>query len=320
LDADEEKQRRNMEKLRNELGRLICSALDDPEITEIMVNPNGSIFLDYAKTGILRTGKKITPSRLMAALGTIAAMLNTKINALSPSLEGELPLDGSRITGTVPPITKGPGLVIRKHTSIVVPLNCYVDESRISEDHAGHLRKAIEDRKNILVAGGTGSGKTTFVNALLDALNDVNPEDRLVVMEDTLELKYSLEDVFSLRTDEKSKTTMQDLVKLSLRLRPDRIIVGEVRGGEALDLLKSWNTGHPGGISTVHANDAESALIRLEHLVSEVSVTPMKELIGESVNLVVFLKKLPGKGPVITEVLEVKGVDVKNGTYSCEFH
>jgi type IV secretion system protein VirB11 len=318
-DAEEEKQRRNMEKLRNELGSFICSALDNPAIIEIMVNPDGRIVLDYGKSGMKRTGKKIAASRLTAALGTIAAMLDTKINALSPDIEGELPLDGSRIQGTVPPISPGPGLTIRKHTSIVVPLNCYIEEKRITEEHAACLKEAVKNRKNILIAGGTGSGKTTFANALLNVLNDISPEDRLVVLQDTLELKYGQENVYSLRTDKKSETTMQSLVKISLRLRPDRIIVGEVRGGEALDLLKSWNTGHPGGMSTLHANDAESALIRLEQLTSEVSVSPMKELIGEAVDIVVFLQRQAEKGPVVTEVLEVKGVDVKNGVYHCEF-
>jgi type IV secretion system protein VirB11 len=320
-DADEEKQRRNIEKLRNELGAFICAALDNPNVIEIMVNPpEGYIYLDYVKSKMRHTGEKIATSRLKAALGTIAAMLDTKINALCPSIEGELPLDGSRVTGTIFPISEGPGLCIRKHTSIVVPLSCYVEEERISEEHAARLRAAVENRKNILIAGGTGSGKTTFVNALLDVLNDLNPDDRLVVLQDTLELKYGQENVYSLRTDKKSETTMQSLVKISLRLRPDRIIVGEVRGGEALDLLKSWNTGHPGGISTLHSNDALSALIRLEQLTSEVSVSPMKELIGEAVDIVVFLQRQADKGPVVTEVLEVKGVDVKNGVYDCEFH
>jgi type IV secretion system protein VirB11 len=320
-DADEEKQRRNMEKLRSELGSFICAALDNPRVIEIMVNPSdGYIFLDYVKSKMKPTGRKVSGNRLKAALGTIAAMLDTKINALCPSIEGELPLDGSRVTGTIPPISEGPGLCIRKHTSIVVPLSCYVEEERISEEHAGQLRKAIENKKNILVAGGTGSGKTTFVNALLDVLNDLSPDDRLVVLQDTLELKYSQDNVYALRTDKKSETTMQSLVKISLRLRPDRIIVGEVRGGEALDLLKSWNTGHPGGISTLHANDAGSALIRLEQLTSEVSVSPMKELIGEAVDIVVFLQRQDEKGPVVREVMEVKGVNVKSGVYDCELY
>ena len=199
-------------------------------------------------------------------------------------------------------------------------MNCYVEEERISKEHAACLKEAVENRKNILIAGGTGSGKTPFVNALLDVLNDMSPEDRLVVLQDTLELKCAQDNVYSLRTDKKSETTMQSLVKISLRLRPDRIIVGEVRGGEALDLLKSWNTGHPGGISTLHANGAESALIRLEQLTSEVSVSPMKELIAEAVDVVVFLQRQAEKGPVVTEVLEVKGVDVKSGIYNCEFY
>ena len=317
-DAEEEKQRRNMEKLRSELGPLICSALDDPGVIEIMVNPDGTVWLDHAKSGMEDTGKKIAFSRRMAALGTIAAMLDTKINALSPSLEGELPLYGSRILGTVPPISQGPGLTIRKHCSVVVPLDDYVEEKRISEEHAARLREAVENKKNILIAGGTGYGKTTFANALLDVLNDLSPKDRLVVLEDTLELQYRLKNVYSLRTDEKSESDMRSLVKISLRLRPDRIIVGEVRGGEALDLLKSWNTGHPGGISTLHANSATSALTRLELLVSEASVSPMKELIGEAVDVVVFLKRRARKGPVVTEVLEVKGVDVKSGLYNCD--
>jgi type IV secretion system protein VirB11 len=319
-EADGEKQRRNLEKLRGELGPAICAALDNPDIVEIMVNPDGKVWLDHAAQGIERTETKIAPSRRMAALGTIAAMLDTKINARSPILEGELPLDGSRVAGTVPPISKGPGFTIRKHSSAVFPLSRYVREERISEGHAACLREAVEGRKNILVAGGTGSGKTTFVNALLDLLNELAPEDRLVVLEDTLELQYSLENVYSLRTDEKSEITMQLLVKTSLRLRPDRIVVGEVRGGEALDLLKSWNTGHPGGISTLHANSATSALIRLEQLISEVSLSPMKELIGEAVDIVIFLKRRARKGPVVEEILEVKGVDAKAGVYDCVFH
>jgi type IV secretion system protein VirB11 len=319
-EADAERQRRNLEKLRNELGPVICSALDDPEVIEIMVNPDGRIWLDRTRSGMKRTGTKVSRARRVAALGTIAAMLDTKINALCPILEGELPLDGSRVEGTVPPVSEGPGITIRKHSSAVFPLSRYVEEERISAVWSVYLREAVADRKNILAAGGTGSGKTTFANALLDVVNELSPTDRLVVLEDTPELRYSLENVYSLRTDEKSEITMQRLVRTSLRLRPDRIVMGEVRGKEALDLLKSWNTGHPGGISTLHANSAASALIRLEQLISEASVSPMKELIGEAVDIVVFLQRRAKKGPVVTEVLEVKGVDVKSGTYDCEFH
>jgi type IV secretion system protein VirB11 len=318
-EADAERQRRSLEKLRHELGPLICSALDDSEVIEIMVNPDGRIWLDRTRTGMKHTGTKISRARRTAALGTIAAMLDTKINASWPILEGELPLDGSRVEGTLPPISEGPGITIRKHSSAVFPLSRYIEEERLSEEWGAYLKKAVESRKNILVAGGTGSGKTTFTNALLDVVNELSPEDRLVVLEDTPELRYSLENVYPLRTDEKSEITMQRLVKTSLRLRPDRIVMGEVRGKEALDLLKSWNTGHPGGISTLHANSAASALIRLEQLISEASVSPMKELIGEAVDIVVFLQRRAKKGPVVTEILEVKGVDAKSGIYDCVF-
>jgi type IV secretion system protein VirB11 len=316
-DADEEKQQRNMAKLRNELGPVVCSALDDPEVIEIMVNPDGRIWLDRTRSGITYTGTKLSSARRAAALGTIAAMLDTKINASFPILEGELPLDGSRVEGTVEPVSKGPGITIRKHSIAVFPLSRYVEDERIPLDWSVFLTEAVEGRKNILIAGGTGSGKTTFANALLDVMNESSPTDRLVVLEDTPELQYSLENVYPLRTDDKNGITMQRLVKTSLRLRPDRIVVGEVRGKEALDLLKSWNTGHPGGISTLHANSASGALVRLEQLISEASVSPMKELIGEAVDVVVFLRRRAKKGPVVTEILEVKGVDAKVGAYDC---
>ncbi|NLL36159.1 MAG: Flp pilus assembly complex ATPase component TadA, partial [Fretibacterium sp.] len=177
------------------------------------------------------------------------------------------------------------------------------------------LQDAIETRKNILIAGGTGSGKTTFVNAILDALAQIRKDDRVLLLEDTVELQCTMQNVFAMRTDPKSNTTMQKLVKASLRLRPDRIIVGEVRGGEALDLLKSWNTGHPGGICTVHANSARSALIRMEQLISEVSKTPMKDLIGEALDVVVFLKRVAQIGPIVAEIIEVSGI--KDGDYLC---
>ncbi|MDR1978541.1 MAG: P-type conjugative transfer ATPase TrbB [Synergistaceae bacterium] len=315
--ADEETQRRNKEKLRHELGPVVCSALDNPDIVEIMVNPDGSIWLDCIKSGMEGTGEHVAFGRRMAALGTIAAILGAEVNSKSSILKGELPFDGSRVRGTVPPTSSGPGFCIRKHSSAVFPISRYLAEKRISDAHWTYLQNAIEEKKNILVAGGTGSGKTTFTNALLDTLNKLNPMDRLVVMEDTLELQYSSKNVYSLRTDGENEITLQYLLKTALQLRPDRIIVGEVLGGEALDLLKSWNTGHPGGISTLHANSAESALTRLELLVSEVSVSPMKELIGEVVDVVVFLKREARKGPVVTEVLEVKGVDVKSGVYNC---
>ena len=314
--ANEETLRRNMEKLRHELGSIICNALDDKEVIEIMVNPDGYIWLDRLSYGMENTGKKISPERLLAALGTIAAMLRTELNKNSPILEGELPLDGSRVEGVIPPVVKSASMSIRKHSSAVFPIERYIEEGRISKTGWGFLRDAIETRKNILIAGGTGSGKTTFVNAILDALAQLREDDRVLILEDTVELQCKMPNVFEMRTDAKSNTTMQKLVKASLRLRPDRIIVGEVRGGEALDLLKSWNTGHPGGICTVHANSARSSLIRMEQLISEVSKTPMKDLIGEALDVVVFLKRVAQIGPIVAEIVEVSGI--QDGEYACK--
>lgn len=205
---------------------------------------------------------------------------------------------------------------IRKHSSAVFPISRYIAEGRISQAGWDYLRDAIETRKNILIAGGTGSGKTTFVNAILDALSRLREDDRVLILEDTVELQCKMPNVFGMRTDAKSSTTMQKLVRASLRLRPDRIIVGEVRGGEALDLLKSWNTGHPGGICTVHANSARSSLIRMEQLISEVSKTPMKDLIGEALDVVVFLKRVAQIGPIVAEIVEVDGI--QDGDYVCK--
>jgi type IV secretion system protein VirB11 len=283
-----------------------------------MVNPDGRVWVDRLTRGMESTGKKISRDRLLAALGTIAAMLRTEINKRSPILEGELPLDGSRVEGIISPVTKAAALVIRKHSSAVFPMERYVAEKRIDQDSWRYIQDSIRNRKNLLVAGGTGSGKTTFVNALLDSLSKLCPDDRLLILEDTVELKCEMENVLAMRTDPQSGTTMQKLVRASLRLRPDRIVVGEVRGGEALDLLKSWNTGHPGGICTIHANSAPSSLARMEQLISEVSRTPMKDLIGEAVDVVVFLRRIARFGPFVTEILEVKGVNEKGG-YEYEF-
>ena len=313
--ATEETLRRNMEKLRHELGSVICAALDNKEVIEIMVNPDGYIWLDRLSRGMENTNQRISADRLLAALGTIAAMLRSEINKNSPILEGELPLDGSRVQGIIPPVTKSASIAIRKHSSAVFPIERYIAEGRLSESGWQYLKNAIETRKNILIAGGTGSGKTTFVNAVLDSLSKLREDDRVLILEDTVELQCNMPNLFQMRTDSKSNSTMQKLVRASLRLRPDRIIVGEVRGGEALDLLKSWNTGHPGGICTIHANSAQSSLIRMEQLISEVSKTPMKELIGEAIDIIVFLKRIARLGPIVQEILEVKGVN--KGEYQC---
>jgi type IV secretion system protein VirB11 len=293
-------------KLRRELEENIVTALQNPDVLEICVNSDGHIWVEEMTERLHDTGATIAPESLIAALGTIAAMNNMELNELNPVIEGRFPLDGSRVEGTIPPTTpNGPSMSIRKHASAIFPLSQYIGEKRITEEAANYLRETIREARNILVAGGTSSGKTTFVNALIRELLEIAPQDRLIIIEDTAELQCATTNKQSFVASE--TVSMRKLLKTAMRYRPDRIIIGEVRGGEALDLLKSWNTGHPGGFATVHANNAPAALLRLEQLISEVSVTPMSALIAEAIHVVVFMQEFGRIGRQITEIIEVTG-------------
>ena len=173
------------------------------------------------------------------------------------------------------------------------------------------MREAVKSRKNILVVGGTGTGKTTFVNAIINEMKLLTPQHRILILEDTAELQCSMDNFVAMRSND--GFSMQDLLKIVMRQRPDRIIVGEVRGKEALDMIKAWNTGHPGGVCTVHANDARAGLLRIEQLISEISQTPMRELVGEAIDVVAFLIRDPKLGPKLAELIAVDGV--KNNEY-----
>jgi type IV secretion system protein VirB11 len=303
------------EKLKRELGPFIVEALENEDVLEICVNSDGRVWLEEHQKRLYDTGEHVSSESLVAALGTIAAMNGMELNKVNPVLEGYFPLDGSRVEGAIPPVSPdGPSMTIRKHASVVIPLSQYVLEKRIPERAAEYLRESIRDARNILVAGGTSSGKTTFVNALIKELLDIAPQDRLVVIEDTIELNCATSNKQNFVASE--TVTMRKLLKTAMRYRPDRIIIGEVRGGEALDLLKSWNTGHPGGFATVHANNAYSSLLRLEQLIAEVSVTPMQTLIAEAVNVVVYMKEFGRLGRQVTEIIRVAGF--KEGEYRYE--
>ena len=302
-------------KLKREFGPFIVKALENPHTQDICVNSDGRVWIQETGKRLYDTEEDIAPENLTAALGTIAAMNGMELNESNSILECSLPLDGSRVEGTVPPTTPdGPSMAIRKHASAIFPLSRYVEEGRIPLEGAEYLRGAIRDARNILVAGGTRSGKTTFVNALIRELLEIAPQDRLLLIEDTLELQCATKN--KERFVSSDDVSMQKLLKTAMRYRPDRIIIGEVRGKEALDLLKSWNTGHPGGFATVHANDALAALIRLEHLVMEASAVPMPSLIAEAVNVVVYMMEFGRLGRRVTEIIEVTGY--KEGEYRYE--
>ena len=279
--------------------------MDDPQVIEIMLNPDGSVWTD--KIGIGMTFLcSMSAVQALQMLGTVAHMLGTVINYHNPVVEGELPGDGSRVEGVIPPVVPNPSFNIRKKASAIFSLAEYIKSGRATDEDIQILCEAISTRKNILVVGGTGTGKTTFVNAIINEMKTLTPKHRLLILEDTLELQCSMENFVSMRTS--SDKSMQDLLKITMRQRPDRIIIGEVRGKEALDMLKAWNTGHPGGVCTVHANDARAGLLRIEQLISEVSQSSMRELIAEAIDVIAFLVRDPHIGPKLSELVAVDGI------------
>lgn len=296
---NEEYQRRLHSKITRELGREVMTALQDDTVIEVMLNTDGRLWCDRLGEGMSCIGEMSMPNAL-ALLGTIADGLGTVITKQSPILEGELPLDGSRFEGLIPPVVARPTFTIRKKALLIYTLDDYVQQGIMNAKQKAQIQEAITARRNILVVGGTGSGKTTLTNAIIAEMVALTPEDRLVIMEDTAEIQCRADNAVILRTS--IDISMQQLLRATMRLRPDRIIVGEVRGAEALALLKSWNTGHPGGIATLHANSADSGLVRLEQLIAESGIqADMKALIDEAVDLVIFIEKQGGKR-VIKEI------------------
>lgn len=303
-----EHDRRIAEKLRRELGPQVCELLEDSKVIEIMLNPDGSLWCEWLGAPMERIGT-MAKSQAESLMGTVASSLRTNITALNPILECELPLDGSRFEALIPPVVSGPTFTIRKKASIVFTLANYVSSGIMTEAQCAAIKSAVRERRNILVVGGTGTGKTTLTNAIIAEIDAVTPEHRIVIIEDTRELQCSSPNVVPLRAVD--HVDMTRLLKATMRLRPDRILVGEARDGSALALLKAWNTGHPGGAATVHANSANAGLIRMEQLVAEATAAPMQALIAEAVDLIIAIEKT-ATGRRIKEVVTVSGHDGTN--------
>jgi len=310
---------RRREMLRTAMGPGIAAALADPAVIEIMINPDGVLRLDRLGEGRVDTGTRYDPAQVERIVRLVASHARTEVHAASPIVSAELPPHGEgageRFEGVLPPVSLAPCFSIRKPAAKIYTLLDYVSDGIMSADTARILSLAIVDRKNILIAGGTSSGKTTLANALLVEMAHL--DERVILIEDTRELQCAAPDVVALRTRSGNATgagsvTMADLVRSTLRLRPDRIIVGEVRGKEALDMLKAWNTGHSGGIATVHANSAVSALYRLEQLVQESVVTVPRRLIAEAIDMIVFIS---GRGLArrVDTIARVAGLDPDGG-------
>jgi len=309
LSTETRERRRGM--LRTAMGPAIAQALEEPDVVEVLANPDGHLWLDRHGSGRSDTGVILTPHEAERIIRLVASHVRAEASGTSPIISAELPESGERFEGLLPPVTLAPCFAIRKPAGRILHLKDYVAAEIMTPIVAKVLAEAVAEGRNILVAGGTGSGKTTLANALLAAVAVL--EQRVVIIEDTRELQCAAKDTVTLRT-KPGVATLADLVRSTLRLRPDRIIVGEVRGPEALDMLKAWNTGHPGGIATVHANSARAALYRLEQLVQEAVVTVPRRLIAEAIDYIVFLKGR-GSGRRIDAIVEVKGLD-SGGDYA----
>ncbi|GHV39833.1 conjugal transfer protein TrbB [Synergistales bacterium] len=306
----EEVRRRLIEKMRRELGNSVEAFLYDDTVTEIMLNDDARIWI--VRRGAEDTGITMLPARSLSFLGTVASFYGKTIHAENTIIAEVLPIDGSRLNGVIPPTVEMPSFNIRKKASRIFVLDEYVKQGRMTTEDCEVIRDAIRKRKNFLVVGATGSGKTTLTNAILHEINTICPTHRVISMEDTAELQIPQQNKVRMYTDE--NTSMQKLLFSAMRQKPDRIIIGEIRSAAALDLLKSWNTGHPGGVTTLHANSCMEALSRLEMLILEAVPTPMQRLIGQAVGLVIYIEPL-STGPTVTEIMEVIDYDHNKEEY-----
>ncbi|HBD9290074.1 TPA: P-type conjugative transfer ATPase TrbB [Legionella pneumophila] len=305
---------RAKEKLRRDLGGLIETALSDPKTVELMLNADGKIWQERLGETMRCIGS-ISNARAESIIKTVAGFHGKEVTRFKPILEGELPLDGSRFAGQLPPVVSNPTFAIRKKAISVFTLDEYVQSEIMTAAQCKVIKKAVSNHRNILVIGGTGSGKTTLVNAIINEMVRSAPEERVFIIEDTGEIQCSAENCVQYHTT--IDVSMTQLLKTTLRMRPDRILVGEVRGSEALDLLDAWNTGHEGGAATLHANNALAGLHRLKSLITRNPAAPaeIEPLIGEAVHCVVHIARTP-QGRRVEEIISVNGFE--NGQYQIE--
>ncbi len=299
-----ESQQRKIDQLNISLGP-IADLLQEKDVTDIMVNPDGKIWVERIGVGRTLSEYELNHNVSESIIKLVATNTGQSVGPKNPIVSAELPGTGYRFEGNLPPITQAPTISIRKPTSQLITLDEMVLNQTITKEIKAFLLDAIKDYKNILVIGGTGSGKTTLTLAILNEIAKKHEEDRIIIIEDTRELICEAKNKTTMKTSDDVDMTM--LLKSTMRQNPDRIIVGEVRGAEALALLKAWNTGHPGGISTVHANDCKSSLYRLEQLVLEAINYPQPELIGEAIDIVISVKKVTKKQRKVVEIVQVTG-------------
>lgn len=294
-------------KLERDLGSKYLETLNDPKTVELIVNPDGMVWSEKLGEPLKCIGT-ISSAQAEAIIKTVAGYHSKEITRANPIIEGEFPLDQSRFAGQIPPVVASPCFAIRKKASQIFSLDSYVEKGILSVKHSVAIKHAILNHKNILVIGGTTSGKTTFINAIIREIVECFPHERVIILEDTAEIQCKAQNHVQYHTT--PDINMTQLLRTTLRMRPDRILVGEVRGPEALDLLDCWNTGHEGGAATLHANNALMGLTRLESLISRNASAPkdIKRLISEAVQMIVHITNTP-EGRLVREVISIEGLN-----------
>lgn len=303
---------RAKKKLERDMGPLLLAALHDSRTVEIMLNADGKLWQERLGEGMKCIGT-LRPAQAEAIIKTVAGYHGKEVTRLKPIIEGELPIDGSRFAGQLLPIVIAPTFAIRKKAIAIFTLEQYVHDGIMTDTQYLVIKLAVKNHRNILVIGGTGSGKTTLVNAIINEMVVCTPTERVCIIEDTGEIQCAAQNFVQYHTTFDVSMTL--LLRVILRMRPDRILVGEVRGAEALDLLDAWNTGHEGGAATLHANNAKAGLARLKSLITRNEAAPsdIESLIGEVVHVVVHIARTPDKGRRVKEILEITGYE--NGRY-----
>ena len=293
------------EKIRREAGPVVLQAIEDETVLEILLNPDGTVWIERLGMEMVLSAKML-PSQSESLISTVASFAGIAVGPSSPLLECEFPLDGSRFTATLPPVVSSPSFSLRKKAIKLFTLREYVDSGALTEEQFEIIQNAVREGKNIVIVGSTGSGKTTFGNGVLHMTTELHPNKRLIILEDTVEIQCHAPNVVAMKKP--ARNSMDALLRHTLRLRPDSIIVGEVRGKEVKTLLKAWNTGHNGGLVTIHANGARAALTRIEQMIAEGKSQLHPGYIAEAIDLIVVISKASGKRK-ITEIAELHGFE-----------
>ncbi len=306
LDRVKESNERLLNFLEDALGINNINYLKDDDVIELYVNDDKKVWIDRLSSGREWTGKYMEATDSMRVIMTVASHMSKIIDEENPVISAELPSTGARFQGIIPPNVENPSFNIRKKGIRVFTLDDYLENGSINQSQKEIILDAVKNRLNILIVGGTSSGKTTFANAVIAEI--AKTKDRLIILEDTREIQSVAEDTLRMKTSQ--YVTLLKLFESTMRQRPDRIIVGEIRGAEALNLLIAWNSGHPGGLCTIHSDTAEGGLEQLEQYIQITSVSAQEKLIGKTVDLIIVLKKI-GLERKITEIVKVNGWENK---------